>query len=276
MLLHHLPRHALPKASPLCPRCLARPDPQARRLLHRGSEYRPHPRDWPTTPNPTPYDIFNLPRDAPYSKARFYELAKLYHPDRHHCHAATHPNLTRAVCTERYRLVVLANDILSDPAKRAAYDDHGAGWTLHPRRSPLTRETYRRWRAEDGSAARNGTWEDWEAWHDARSGQKQEPVYMSHGSFAALLALALSIGIVGQANRAEAMAQSRARLAADRQSRVVEGLDRRAASAAGLGKEERVEWFIRDRENAAWGFSPQKWDAEKSKAPPPPPERDRA
>ena len=38
---------------------------------------------WPTALNPTPYDIFGHPKDAPYSKHRFYELVKLYHPDRH-------------------------------------------------------------------------------------------------------------------------------------------------------------------------------------------------
>lgn len=96
---------------------------------------------------------------------------------------------------------------------------------------------------------------------------------MSHGSFVALLAFALSIGIVGQANRAEAMAHSRARLAADRQSHVAEGLDRRAAGAAGMGKEERVEWFVRDRENAAFGFAPQRWDGAKEKGAPEEPGR---
>lgn len=265
MFLHHLARPPLPNALPLvCPRCRLPPrrdpDPQPRRFLHRRPE--PQPPEWPATPNPTPYDILSIPRDAPYTKARFYQLAKLYHPDRHHAHAQTNPHLTRAVCTERYRLVVLAHDILSDPARRSAYDAYGDGWAAA---RPLTRDTYRKWRADHHSAARNATWEDWEQWHDARRGTKQEPVYMSHGSFFALLALAISVGIIGQANRAEAMSNSRARLMEDRQHQLLEGMDRRASSAAGLGKAERVEWFARDRENTAWGFSPGRLEGEKTK-----------
>ena len=264
-LRHHLPRHPLPIPLPLiCPRCRpASPTlTEPKRFLHRRREprepQRPPP-EWPATPHPTPYDIFNIPRHAPYTKTRYYELAKLYHPDRHP-HTTTHPHLSRATCTERYRLVVLANDILSDPSKRSAYDSHGAGWSPASRQ-PLTRETYRKWRAEAGSAAQNATWEDWEAWHDARNnGERQRPVYMSHGSFLALLAFAISIGIVGQANRAEAMANQRLKLMNNRQEQLMEGVDRRAAATAPMGKEERVEWFVRERENAAFEFTPQKWD----------------
>ncbi len=48
-------------------------------LSHEGSnQSRKHshhetlPR-WPTSPNPTPYEIFGLARDAPYREVRFYD-----------------------------------------------------------------------------------------------------------------------------------------------------------------------------------------------------------
>ena len=76
---------------------------------------------------PTPYQIFNQRKGSPYSKQRFYELVKLYHPDRHE-HSGSEDGLSYSTKVERYRLVVAANDILSDPVKRGAYDCYGAGW----------------------------------------------------------------------------------------------------------------------------------------------------
>src|SRR6187402_3852458 len=71
---------------------------------------------WPemTSANslPTPYQIFNQNKGSPYSKRRFYELVKLYHPDRHDHDTISH-SLSYATKLERYRLVVAANDILS-------------------------------------------------------------------------------------------------------------------------------------------------------------------
>ena len=85
---------------------------------------------WPAVSVPSPYQIFHIsPRDA-YSKHRFYALVKIYHPDRsHHSHIHSHiHSLPGAVKMERYRLIVAANDILSNPDKRKAYDRTGAGW----------------------------------------------------------------------------------------------------------------------------------------------------
>src|SRR5690554_4812441 len=48
----------------------------------------PHPNiPWPEVSSanaiPSPYEIFNQKKGSPYSKRRFYELVKIYHPDRH-------------------------------------------------------------------------------------------------------------------------------------------------------------------------------------------------
>ncbi len=130
---------------------------------------------WPTSAHPTPYEILNLDKRTPYAKARFYELVKLYHPDSSH-HGPD--GLAPAARLERYRLVVAANGILGDPARRRAYDLYGAGWeTAHAglSRDEQCRHRDRSWRHAPGSAANNATWEDWERWQHARDGRRPAP-----------------------------------------------------------------------------------------------------
>jgi curved DNA-binding protein CbpA len=83
------------------------------------SPHRPHI-PWPKHANPTPYEIFNLPRTASPKevKSRYFLLVKQYHPD----HAAHSPSDARAA-TERFRKVVEAYKILSHPSKRQEYDN---------------------------------------------------------------------------------------------------------------------------------------------------------
>lgn len=116
---------------------------------------------WPevTSANkiPTPYQIFNQKKGSPYSKERFYELVKLYHPDRHD----VSDGLSYDTKLERYRLVVAANDLLSDPVKRGAYDCYGAGWNGAPDvRGPSGGG--RGWSGGPNGPSRNATWEDCE------------------------------------------------------------------------------------------------------------------
>ncbi|RDA85211.1 hypothetical protein CP532_3289 [Ophiocordyceps camponoti-leonardi (nom. inval.)] len=129
---------------------------------------------WPRGPNPSPYEVLGISRGAPYSKSRFYQLVKRYHPDSSHPSSALPPS----VRLERYRLVVAANDLLSDPAKRRLYDAHGIGWSpsspSHSSSSPHRREHDPSWRDRPGSAANNATWEDWAAWHEARRRHQQQ------------------------------------------------------------------------------------------------------
>ena len=87
---------------------------------------------WPSSVNPTPYEILAHSKDARYNKALFYQLVKIYHPDRNHTAAGS--SMPHSVRLERYRLVVAANEILSDDVKRRAYDLYGAGW--HGNRTP--------------------------------------------------------------------------------------------------------------------------------------------
>lgn len=81
----------------------------------------------------SPYAIPDLQSEegSSYSKRRFYELVKLYHPDRHNHDISTY-GLSYATKLEKNRLVVAANEILSDPVKGSAYDCYGAGWNAAP------------------------------------------------------------------------------------------------------------------------------------------------
>ncbi|KAF2459419.1 hypothetical protein BDY21DRAFT_377808 [Lineolata rhizophorae] len=214
---------------------------------------------WPTTvpPHkvPTPYQILGLKKGSPYNKRCFYELVKLYHPDRHVCSSSDHPvapakppaapaaaaHIPHAVRLERYRLLVAAHDILSDPAKRAAYDRWGAGWNGlpgvkdHNGRAPRSQhegpQHHGAWGGAWGGYAgaggpryqhayqhagpdpmNNATWEDWERYSRGSGGAggadgpnpdaRQVPVIPNHA--AAVLLFTMSVlGGAYQATRAE-------------------------------------------------------------------------
>lgn len=211
---------------------------------------------WPTIANPTPYDIFATTKSAPYSKKTFYQLVKLYHPDRHpHTSSSA---LSHATKLDRYRLVVAANTILSDPTKRRAYDLYGAGWAgTHDMSNKTFRDADRAWRREAGSAAGNATWEDWEQWHrahDGTSSEKQSPLYMSNGLFVGALAVFVVIGSWGQATRAGNHSVHLIEMRETSSQHISEEMWKRRKEKAILGREERIETFLRQREG--WSHGP--------------------
>ena len=192
---YHPPRAAPRTRSPFHQPAslLSRRPPRRHASTHSSSA---HPSDadadadadpsWPRHAAPSPYDILHQRRGAPYSRRRFLQLVKLYHPDRHAGPPLAPSTAPRAVRVERYRLAVAAHEILSDPARRRAYDASGAGWRFP--RSPNvsgyeeaasttagTEETWayardgsrRPWTSRDADGPfNNATWEDWEAWYE--------------------------------------------------------------------------------------------------------------
>ena len=196
--------------------------PQQRRTY--AEVHHPHPKEkpphnddlqWPDHPTsiaaPTPYQIFQQQQGAPYCKQRFYELVKIYHPDRPHP-ASSYP-LSHAHRLERYRLVVAANAILSDPIKRHAYDRYGAGWNGTPESGShhygWANASGTGWAGYKGpgSPAHNATWEDWERWYQRDGNGKggrappQEPLYFSNSAFVTLIVLFAALGTFGQVTR---------------------------------------------------------------------------
>ncbi len=152
---------------------------------------------------PTPYQIFDQRKGSPYSKKRFYELVKYYHPDRHD-HNASNDGLSYATKLERYRLIIAANEILSNPIKRIAYDTYGAGWSGQPE---VASDPSKRWGYKGGwdgpnGPSQNATWEDWERWYQRDAKGPQEPTFTSNGVFVGVILIAVAIGGIYQAARA--------------------------------------------------------------------------
>ncbi|KAI0890988.1 hypothetical protein F4806DRAFT_484239 [Annulohypoxylon nitens] len=210
------------------------------------------PHDWPSSSNPTPYEIFDQHKSAPYSKSKFYELVKLYHPDRHQ-HTHHHHPLSHTTRLERYRLIVAANQILSDPTKRRAYDLYGSGWGGARSMENMYREADKSWRDMPGNASMNATWEDWERWYRERDGKKEEqqPIYMSNGLFASILCMFVVVGSLGQARRATSSSTNLVEMRDEHHEAISHAMRQRQHDQAPLGRQERIERFLRQREEWA-------------------------
>ena len=163
------------------------------------------PRSTLSSSIPSPYEILQLKRNAPYTKHCYYRLVKIYHPDRsNQSSTSSHvSSLPKFVRVERYRLIVAAHEILSDPAKRKAYDKTGLGWVERsewPSRNAHGRKP--KWTGFNGndSPFANATWEDWEKWYERQHGkqQPQAPIYISNVGFITLVLSAVFVGAVGQ------------------------------------------------------------------------------
>ncbi|KAK0712808.1 hypothetical protein B0T26DRAFT_813100 [Lasiosphaeria miniovina] len=214
---------------------------------------------WPASPSPTPYEIFAQASKSPYDKGRFYQLVMLYHPDRH-CHSS-HDGIPSVTKLDRYRLVIAANDILSNSDKRRLYDLYGTGWkqpkTQNDQSESDVRSTWRdvdkAWRQRPGNASANATWEDWERWYQERDGKKQEPRFMSNGGFASVIALFVLVGTWGQATRAEMNSATLLETRDQRHSSIHHDFQHHQSQISGLGKEDRVDAFLRQRN--AWEYA---------------------
>ena len=225
-----------------------------------GSQRQTDDLPWPKlsgpSTTPTPYQILSTKREDPYSKRRFYELVKLYHPDRNDCGCgeASIKLLSGAVKMERYRLVVAAHEILSDPVKRNAYDTVGAGWNGRPEHGASNYHSGQndgtRWSGFDtnDSPFRNATWEDWEKWYQ-RDKAKQEPVYFSNGGFLMLVITAVFFGGFGQSVRVgdySAVFKRQAEVIHDDASKVLR--QRKTDSTSFDDRHARLQRFLESRD----------------------------
>lgn len=212
---------------------------------------------------PTPYQIFNQKKGSPYSKRRFYELVKLYHPDRHNCDGIL-DGISFGTKLERYRLVIAANNILSDPVKRSAYDCYGAGWNGQP-------EVKEGWHASDnvhswdhysedgwggrGSPFQNATWEDWEKWYDREEKKKQNPTYLSNGAFVGLIVICAALGGIGQATRVGSYSMNFIEQRNALHNEISKDLIRRRKESNEYGdRDERVHSFLKQRDPFGYGW----------------------
>ena len=199
---------------------------------------------------PTPYQIFNQKKGSPYSKRRFYELVKLYHPDKHGID--TNDGLDYDTKLSRYRLIIAANDILSDPVKRSAYDTYGAGWNGRPEvLDPRDKHGDNHGWAGPGGPSQNATWEDWEKWYSRDVKGEQKPQFVSNGAFVLLIAIFVAVGGLGQLTRLDnysAKFLEQRDTLHDKMSKDLR--QRRKETRYTFGsREERIHSFLRQRQD---------------------------
>ncbi|ORY09765.1 hypothetical protein BCR34DRAFT_589097 [Clohesyomyces aquaticus] len=254
-----LPRFA---ASPPPLSCAACQRPRAQRsrgawarnyAQHASSHGEEPDLSWPDPihphKTPTPYQILALRQGEAYSKHRFYSLVKLYHPDS--CHP-TSPvsHLPHTVRLERYRLLVAAHSILSDDAKRKAYDLWGHGWHRSHRTPTAHGHTHMHFKHDP---MRNATWEDWEQWYRReydRPHTEEPTTIMSNLAFWSLIFALVSLGGVVQGTRATALSTSVMEQRDRVHNEASMGLagSRRATMLAAGDRDERIQTFLRRRD----------------------------
>ncbi|KAG7830389.1 hypothetical protein KL942_001385 [Ogataea angusta] len=112
---------------------------------------------YPTFKNATPYDVLGLKQSNVKQeelKRRFYELAKVYHPD------SAHDALENKEKEHRFKRILAAYALLKNPQTRQNYDNYGIGWEdnssslYRPKTAP---------QAGHYRPSTYGTWED--RWH---------------------------------------------------------------------------------------------------------------
>lgn len=181
---------------------------------------------------------------------------------------------------ERFRLIVSANAILSDPTKRAAYDRFGLGWNFAnaPARD---RPNPRWWTEREGHGAppgfdknygkggpydpsRNATWEDWEKYYQRKSAaargetggdEGQSPIHTSNRAFITIVAFLASLGGLANLSRANVNGQKFSDEADSRSAKLRKDMRKRREEAAAMGsKDERIQAFLRSRDPIGYGL----------------------
>ncbi|RAK99336.1 J domain-containing protein [Aspergillus ibericus CBS 121593] len=235
-------------------RALSPSRPAARRYA-TASDSSTRDLSWPSNPTFTPYELFKLDRTAPYSKTRYYEMVKVYHPDRP---STGHPlckDITPEVRLQRYHLLVAAHEILSDPSRRAAYDRHGTGWNLHPSVDETPTPSWAKTGSSDyGPIYANATWEDWERWHNRHQG-KQETL-VDHRTFATFVILLTLMGGAVQASWISKLStgyEEKLLEINEESSRLLKG--RRESTQNHMGSSDaRVQHFLIRRDPSGYGL----------------------
>lgn len=198
-----------------------------------------------------------MTRNETYTKTRFYNLVKLYHPDRGSLGTVCN-TIPHHVRLERYRLIVAAHNILSDPSKRSAYDRLGMGWQGRPEMKSSTTSSgsagpfSHNWQDTSDPIWNNATWEDWERFHARRSStspEDQQPVFLSNTMFLGLVFVIIFCGSAMNYGRAHNNGQYFVEQRDIVHDRAAKELRRVKVEKQTMGnRDDRVEWFTRHRD----------------------------
>ncbi|EFQ32871.1 DnaJ domain-containing protein [Colletotrichum graminicola] len=149
---------------------------------------------WPQGPYPSPHEILGAEPGRPYSKKSFHRLVKLYHPDIYGVNEKEVAGIPLAKRLERYRLVIEANEILSDPQKRLLYERYGLGWVLSKYGTQSTPCSH--YYAARGSRTHGGR-------PSAQAApERQFPIFASNATIAIVLVAMAMTGAIVQLERA--------------------------------------------------------------------------
>ena len=177
---------------------------------------------------------------------------------------------------ERYRLIVAAHEILSDPVKRRAYDNTGAGWNGRPEhdapRHYWASRGEAKWSGFDtnDSPFRNATWEDWEKWYQRRSGKKQAPMYTSNGGFLSLVVAVVFLGAFGQSLHVDSYGNFFKRQVTQVHDDASKHMrQRRIESHEFADRDARLQSFLRTRDPVGYGVTDPKDEAYRKLLPEP-------
>lgn len=221
---------------------------------------------WPPRSRCTPYDVLEQSRHGPYNKRRFHELVMVYHPDRW-LHSTYH-GIPKATRVQRYRMIVAANAILSDPIKRRAYDTHGVGWEADgpgtasrgngdfasgnrpaPSHGVDAAGRPRPW--QHNASRMNATWEDWESMRNGGPTVVQQALFCRNGYFAVLLVLISALSGVVLFAQASTQARRTAQTRDNVHRALLADLQDRRDWGACSERESLVEAFLLRRAAAA-------------------------
>lgn len=198
---------------------------------------------WPTNPCPSPFEVLGVADGEKNYKASFSKLVKLYHPDlQHHRHSS---GLSESTLLQRYHLVVAANELLSDPKRRAAYEAYRSGW-IFPYCSP---EQTKEAQQQEGVHYSD----------PYTAAGKQQPIYTSNATFIMLLlAAVLAVSVTHQERiRSHRLVHNSKELAAHRA--ILWRLIDTAQKNGGRAKEELICDFLVRREIQK-NPGDEKWD----------------
>ncbi|KAK2608549.1 hypothetical protein QQS21_002895 [Conoideocrella luteorostrata] len=185
---------------------------------------------WPNSTAPTPHEILGIERGDPYSKARFNELVKQYHPD-----LAETKNVPRAVSLERYHLVVAAHKLLSDPYKRGLYESHSHGWAYPSHSSSESNKNVSPW--SPGEACQEGR----------PSPMQWRPIYRSNAAFAMFLIALSMLGAIFQLKRLRKSMRDTKRLETILQEAIQDEIQAWESELHGQSRDDRILAFLARR-----------------------------
>lgn len=215
---------------------------------------------WPKSTNPTPYEIFGLPPTASPAeiKKRYYQLAKLYHPDS--CSASAEAQQERL---KRFRQVVQANELLSAARKRRMYDTHGYGWGDINVNDIMGDPAH--WKGEyEGrfSTANDSQRRTADAnFEGFFNGNRAQPYYTSNGNFAGgIVVIMVLIGVL-QFSHIQSSAQKASDQRLIHHQRASLNLRDARSHAKMFGRRDMIEAFQQRRDVKSGVYSKEDWES---------------